>query len=62
VTLTFGTTSLVLDASGITMTFGSQTIVLNGSGLSINGDSYENHTHGYFPGTGAKVQTDPPIN
>lgn len=62
VTLTFGTTSLVLNASGITMTFGSQTIVLNGSGLSINGDSYENHTHGYFPGTGSKVQTDPPVN
>lgn len=62
VTLTYGTTSLVLDATGITMTFGSQTIVLNGSGLLINGDSYEDHTHGYFPGPGAKVQTDPPIN
>lgn len=56
------TTSLVLNASGITMTFGSKTIVLNGSGLSINGESYENHTHGYFPGTGTKTQTDPPIN
>jgi hypothetical protein len=62
VTLTFGTTSLVVNAAGITMTFGTQTIVLNGSGLQINGESYENHTHGYFPGTGAKVQTDPPIN
>lgn len=60
--LAFGSTSLVLNASGITMTFGTQTIVLNGSGLSINGDSYENHTHGYFPGTGTKTQTDPPIN
>ncbi|CDY79484.1 hypothetical protein BGLT_02265 [Caballeronia glathei] len=60
--LTFGATSLVLNAAGITMTFGANTIVLNGSGLSINGESYENHTHGYFPGTGTKVQTDPPIN
>jgi hypothetical protein len=62
VTLTFETTSLVVNASGITMTFGSQTIVLDESGLSINGESYQNHTHGYFPGTGSKVQTDPPIN
>lgn len=60
--LAFGSNSLVLNASGITMTFGAQTIVLNGSGLSINGESYENHTHGYFPGTGTKTQTDPPIN
>lgn len=60
--LTFGSTSLVLNGSGIIMTFGANTIVLNGSGLQINGDSYENHTHGYFPGTGSKVQTDPPIN
>ncbi|WP_027798244.1 hypothetical protein [Paraburkholderia dilworthii] len=60
--LTYGTTSLVLNASGITMTFGTNTIVLDGSGLSINGESYENHTHGYFPGTGTKTQTDPPIN
>jgi hypothetical protein len=61
--LSYGaTTSLVLNASGITMTFGSKTIVLNGSGLSINGESYEDHTHGYFPGTGSKAQTDPPIN
>ena len=62
IALTYGSTSLVLNAAGITMTFGSQTIVLDGSGLSINGESYENHTHGYFPGTGTKVQTDPPIN
>jgi hypothetical protein len=62
VTLTFGTASLVVNALGITMTFGSKTIVLNGSGLIINGESYENHTHGYFPGGGTKTQTDPPIN
>lgn len=60
--LAYGSTSLVLNASGITMTFGASTIVFNGSGLSINGALYENHTHGYFPGTGAKVQTDTPIN
>lgn len=60
--LTFGTTSLVLNASGIAMTFGAQTIVFNGAGLSINGALYQNHTHGYLPGTGAKIQTDTPIN
>lgn len=60
--LNYGTTSLVLNASGITMTFGGSTIVFNGSGLSINGALYENHTHGYFPGTGTKTQTDTPIN
>lgn len=60
--LNYGTTSLVLNASGITMTFGGSTIIFNGSGLSINGALYENHTHGYLPGTGAKTQTDTPIN
>ncbi|ATF87576.1 hypothetical protein [Burkholderia gladioli] len=62
VALNFGTTSLVLNNSGIEMSFAGQTIVLNGSGLLINGQSYQDHTHGYLPGDGAKVQSDPPIN
>ncbi len=62
VTLTYGTTSLVLNDAGVEMTFGGQTIVLNGSGLLINGQSYQAHTHGYLPGSGSKVQSDPPIN
>jgi hypothetical protein len=44
------------------MSFGGHTIRLDATGLSIDGNSYEDHTHGYFPGTGSKTQTDPPIN
>ncbi|MBR8434829.1 hypothetical protein KDW37_29120 [Burkholderia cenocepacia] len=62
VTMEYGGASLSLTASGIVMSFGGHTITLDASGLSIDGNSYENHTHGYFPGTGAKTQTDPPIN
>ncbi len=62
VTMEYGGASLSLTASGIVMSFGGHTITLDASGLSIDGNSYENHTHGYFPGTGSKTQTDPPIN
>ncbi|MBU9566231.1 hypothetical protein [Burkholderia multivorans] len=62
VTLTFGGASLSLTAAGIVMSFGGHTITLDSSGLSIDGNSYADHTHGYFPGTGAKTQTDTPIN
>lgn len=63
IALSFGSTaSIAVDATGITMTFGAQTITFGASGLMINGESYELHTHGYFPGGGAKTQTDPPIN
>ncbi|WP_447361598.1 hypothetical protein ACSC95_06190 [Burkholderia vietnamiensis] len=62
VSMTYGGASLSLTAAGIVMSFGSHTITLDASGLSIDGNSYENHTHGYFPGTGSKTQTDPPIN
>jgi hypothetical protein len=63
VALSYGSTSsLVVNVSGITMTFGTQTITFGASGLMINGESYELHTHGYFPGGGTKTQTDPPIN
>ncbi|UWX68816.1 hypothetical protein [Burkholderia gladioli] len=62
VTLTYGGASLALTSAGIVMSFGGRTIVLNADGLSIDGNSYENHTHGYLPGSGSKTQTDPPIN
>lgn len=62
VSMTYGGASLSLTAAGIVMSFGGHTITLDASGLSIDGNSYENHTHGYFPGTGSKTQTDPPIN
>ncbi|CAG9225982.1 hypothetical protein [Burkholderia vietnamiensis] len=62
VTLTFESASLAVTAAGIVMNFGGHTITLDASGLSIDGNSYEDHTHGYFPGTGSKIQTDPPIN
>lgn len=62
VTMEYGGALLSLTASGIVMSFGGHTITLDASGLSIDGNSYENHTHGYFPGTGSKTQTDPPIN
>ncbi|AOJ69333.1 MULTISPECIES: hypothetical protein [Burkholderia] len=62
VTLTFESGSLSVTGAGIVMSFGGHTITLDASGLSIDGNSYENHTHGYFPGTGSKTQTDPPIN
>ncbi|MBR8141223.1 hypothetical protein KDW46_02470 [Burkholderia vietnamiensis] len=62
VSMTYGGASLSLTAAGIVMSFGAHTITLDASGLSIDGNSYENHTHGYFPGTGSKTQTDPPIN
>ncbi|MBU9608638.1 hypothetical protein [Burkholderia multivorans] len=62
VSMTYGGASLSLTAAGIVMSFGGHTITLDSSGLSIDGNSYANHTHGYFPGTGSKVQSDPPIN
>ncbi|WP_369050511.1 hypothetical protein [Burkholderia gladioli] len=62
VTLTYGGASLALTSAGIVMSFGGRTISLNADGLSIDGNSYENHTHGYLPGSGSKTQTDPPIN
>ncbi|MBU9228202.1 hypothetical protein [Burkholderia multivorans] len=62
VSMMYGGASLSLTAAGIVMSFGGHTITLDGSGLSIDGNSYANHTHGYFPGTGSKVQSDPPIN
>lgn len=62
VSMTYGGASLSLTAAGIVMSFGGHTITLDASGLSIDGNSYASHTHGYFPGTGAKTQTDTPIN
>ncbi|MDN7744731.1 hypothetical protein QZM78_11805 [Burkholderia multivorans] len=62
VSMTYGDASLSLTATGIVMSFGGHTITLDASGLSIDGNSYANHTHGYFPGPGSKTQTDPPIN
>ncbi|MBJ9694103.1 hypothetical protein [Burkholderia cenocepacia] len=62
VSMAYGGASLSLTAAGIVMSFGGHTITLDATGLSIDGNSYENHTHGYFPGTGSKTQTDPPIN
>ncbi|RQV56092.1 hypothetical protein [Burkholderia cenocepacia] len=62
VTMEYGGASLSLTAAGIVMSFGGHTITLDASGLSIDGNSYAAHTHGYFPGTGSKVQSDPPIN
>lgn len=62
VTMEYGGASLSLTAAGIVMSFGGHTITLDASGLSIDGNSYANHTHGYFPGPGSKTQTDPPIN
>ncbi|KWF29914.1 hypothetical protein [Burkholderia pseudomultivorans] len=62
VSMTYGDALLSLTAAGIVMSFGGHTITLDASGLSIDGNSYADHTHGYFPGTGSKVQSDPPIN
>lgn len=63
IALSFGSTSsLAVNAAGITMTFGSQTITFGVDGLMINGESYELHTHGYFPGPGSQTQTTTPNN
>ena len=46
ITMTYGSTQIVMDATSITMTAGGQTVTLNNNGLDIGGILFESHVHG----------------
>jgi len=57
-----GTSSIVVNESGITMTFGGKVVTLNGSGFTIDGILFDTHKHIYSPGTGTPTDTGGPVS
>ena len=53
ITLTYGSTQIVMNSDSIQMTAGGQTVTLNGSGFDIGGILFESHEHsGVTTGSG----------
>jgi hypothetical protein len=57
-----GTSSVVVNDSGITLTFGSKVVSLSNAGFTIDGILFDSHKHLYSPGTGAPTDTGGPVS
>lgn len=55
-----GTSSILVNESGITLTFGGKVVTLTSSGFTIDGILFDTHTHLYAPGSGTPVPTEGP--
>jgi hypothetical protein len=56
-----GTSSIVVNETGITLKFGGKVVTLNGSGFTIDGILFDTHKHLYSPGTGTPTDTGGPV-